>query len=132
MYDQRVTISEAVHHIQNEDYLLPAIQREIVWERDQITDLFDSVLQGYPIGTFLYWDIRDENRDEYKMYGFIQDYITTTKYINTNAQSRNSDVVPDGAGDLKLILDGQQRLSSFYIGLKGTYTYKQDYKWYRN
>jgi len=132
MYDQRVTISEAVHHIQNEDYLLPAIQREIVWERNQITDLFDSVLQGYPIGTFLYWDIRDENRDEYKMYGFIQDYITTTKYINTNAQSRNSEVVPDGAGDLKLILDGQQRLSSFYIGLKGTYTYKQDYKWYRN
>jgi len=132
MYDQRVTISEAVHHIQNEDYLLPAIQREIVWERDQITDLFDSVLQGYPIGTFLYWDIRDENRDKYKMYGFIQDYITTTKYINTNAQSRNSEVVPDGAGDLKLILDGQQRLSSFFIGLKGTYTYKQDYKWYRN
>jgi len=132
MYDQRVTISEAVHHIQNEDYLLPAIQREIVWERDQITDLFDSVLQGYPIGTFLYWDIRDEKRDEYKMYGFIQDYITTTKYITTNAQSRNSEVVPDGAGDLKLILDGQQRLSSFYIGLKGTYTYKQDYKWYRN
>lgn len=132
MYDQRVTISEAVHHIQNEDYLLPAIQREIVWERDQITDLFDSVLQGYPIGTFLYWDIRNEHRDEYKMYGFIQDYITTTKYINTNAQSRNSEVVPDGAGDLKLILDGQQRLSSFYIGLKGTYTYKQDYKWYQN
>jgi len=132
MYDQRVTISEAVHHIQNEDYLLPAIQRELVWERDQITDMFDSVLQGYPIGTFLYWDIRDEKRDEYKMYGFIQDYITTTKYITTNAQSRNSEVVPDGAGDLKLILDGQQRLSSFYIGLKGTYTYKQDYKWYRN
>lgn len=132
MYDQRVSIAEAVRHIQNENYLLPAIQREIVWERDQITDLFDSVLQGYPIGTFLYWDILDENRDQYKMYGFIKDYITTTKYINTNAQSRNSEVLPDGSGDLKLILDGQQRLSSFYIGLKGTYTYKQDYKWYRN
>ena len=132
MYDQRVSIAEAVDEIQRENYLLPAIQREIVWERDQITDLFDSVLQGYPIGTFLYWDIEDENRDQYKMYGFIQDYITTTKYITTNAQSRNSEVVPDGAGDLKLILDGQQRLSSFYIGLKGTYTYKQAYKWYRN
>lgn len=132
MYDQRVTIAEAVDEIQRENYLLPAIQREIVWERDQITDLFDSVLQGYPIGTFLYWDIEDESRDQYKTYGFIQDYITTTKYINTNAQARNSPVVPDGAGDLKLILDGQQRLSSFYIGLKGTYTYKQAYKWYRN
>ncbi len=132
MYDQRVTIAEAVREIQQENYLLPAIQREIVWKRDQITDLFDSALQGYPIGTFLYWDIADENRDQYKMYGFIQDYITTTKYINTNAQTRNSEVVPDGSGDLKLVLDGQQRLSSFYIGLKGTYTYKQPYKWYRN
>lgn len=132
MYDQRVTIAEAVREIQQENYLLPAIQREIVWDRDQITDLFDSVLQGYPIGTFLYWDIEDQNRDQYTMYGFIQDYITKTKYINTNAQMRNSEVVPDGSGDLKLILDGQQRLSSFYIGLKGTYTYKQPYKWYRN
>jgi len=132
MYDQRVTIAEAVREIQKKNYLLPAIQREIVWKRRQITDLFDSVLQGYPIGTFLYWDISDENRDQYKMYGFIENYITTTKYINTNAQTRNSEVVPDGAGDLKLILDGQQRLSSFYIGLTGTYTYKQPYKWYRN
>ncbi|MCS3953095.1 GmrSD restriction endonuclease domain-containing protein [Salinibacter ruber] len=132
MYDQRVTINEAVRQIQSQNYLLPAIQREIVWERDQITDLFDSVLQGYPIGTFLYWDLEDENRDEYTMYGFIQHYITDTKYIETDAQSRNSKVTPDGAGDLKLILDGQQRLSSFYIGLRGTYTYKQRYKWYRN
>jgi uncharacterized protein with ParB-like and HNH nuclease domain len=132
MYDQRVTINEAVRQVQNENYLLPAIQREIVWERDQITDLFDSVLQGYPIGTFLYWDMKDENRDEYTMYGFIKHYITTTKYVDTEAQTRNSKVKPDGAGDLKLILDGQQRLSSFYIGLKGTYSYKQPYKWYRN
>lgn len=132
MYDQRVTIQEAVDEIQRENYLLPAIQREIVWSRDQITDLFDSVLQGYPIGTFLYWDLDDENRDEYTMYGFIKDYITTTKYIETDAQTRNSKVIPDGVGDLKLILDGQQRLSSFYIGLKGTYSYKQSRKWYRN
>ena len=132
MYNQQVSIQEAVEEIQKENYLLPAIQREIVWERDQITDLFDSLLQGYPIGTFLYWDVKDENRDEYTMYGFIKNYITTTKYIETDAQMRNSKVIPDGAGDLKLILDGQQRLSSFFIGLKGTYTYKQSRKWYRN
>lgn len=132
MYDQRVTIEEAVNHIQTENYLLPAIQREIVWERDQITDLFDSVLQGYPIGTFLYWDIEEDNYDEYTMYGFIKHYITSTKYFDTDAQTRNSKVKPDGVGDLKLILDGQQRLSSFFIGLKGTYTYKQPYKYFTN
>jgi len=132
MYDQRVTIREAVRRIENGDYLLPAIQREIVWKRDQITDLFDSILQGYPIGTFLYWGLHEENWDEYTMYGFIKNYITSTKWIETNAQTRNSKVKPDGADDLKLILDGQQRLSSFYIGLKGTYTYKEPYQWYRN
>jgi len=132
MYDQRVTIAEAVNKIQNQNYLLPAIQREIVWKRNQITDIFDSVLQGFPIGTFLYWDIEDEKRDDYTMYGFIKDYITNTKYINTTSQSRNTQVTPDGSGNLKLILDGQQRLSAFYIGLKGTYTYKQPYKWYKN
>lgn len=132
MYDQRVTIRDAVRRIEQGDYLLPAIQREIVWKRDQITNLFDSVLQGYPIGTFLYWDLHEENWDEYTMYGFIKDYITSTKWIETKAQTRNSTVSPDGAGDLKLILDGQQRLSSFYIGLRGTYTYKEPYKWYRN
>jgi hypothetical protein len=132
MYDQRVTIRDAVRRIESGDYLLPAIQREIVWKREQITDLFDSVLQGYPIGTFLYWDIREENWDEYTMYGFIKNYITSTKWIETDAQTRNSKVKPDGASDLKLILDGQQRLSSFYIGLKGTYTYKEPYQWYRN
>lgn len=128
MYDQGATIQDAVDEIQSENWLLPAIQREIVWERDQITDLFDSVVQGFPIGTFLYWDIEDEYRDEYTMYGFIKDYITTRKYIETEAQSRNAQVTPDGAGDLKLILDGQQRLSSFYIGLKGTYTYRPKWK----
>jgi len=128
MYNQGETIKDAVDEIQGENWLLPAIQREIVWERDQITDLFDSVVQGYPIGTFLFWDIETENRDKYTMYGFIKDYITTTKYIETGAQARNAQVTPDGAGDLKLILDGQQRLSSFYIGLKGTYTYRPKWK----
>jgi len=134
MYQQTQTIAKAVEKIQKQSCLLPAIQREIVWDRDQIVDLYDSVLQGYPIGTFLFWDIKDKNRDKYKMYGFIQDFIKRkgAKYIQTSAQYRNSEVQPDGVGDLKLVLDGQQRLSSFYIGLKGTYTYKKHRGWNRN
>jgi len=134
MYQQTETIAKSVENIQKQRYLLPAIQREIVWERDQITDLFDSVLQGYPIGTFLFWNIDDEKRDDYKMYGFIQDFIKRrgAKYIQTSSQYRNSEVKPDGVGDLKLILDGQQRLSSFYIGLRGTYTYRKHRGWIQN
>jgi len=37
--------------------VLPAIQREYVWEPGQITALFDSLMRGYPIGGFLSWKV---------------------------------------------------------------------------
>lgn len=47
------TISEVLRAIQRHDYVLPAIQREFVWDADtQITRLFDSLMRGYPIGPF--------------------------------------------------------------------------------
>lgn len=116
----------------NEEYLLPAIQREFVWDRDQIIRLFDSLLQDYPIGSFLFWHIPKDDKDQYVKYEFIKDYITDDRYIETNAQTRNSTTDADGLGDVTLVLDGQQRLSSLFIGLQGTYTDKEKYKHYDN
>ena len=42
--------------------MLPAIQREFVWGPDQICRLFDTLMQGYPFGTFLYWQVEPENK----------------------------------------------------------------------
>jgi type II secretory pathway component PulF len=44
--------------IQDQEYVLPAIQREFTWSTDQVTALFDSLMRGYPIGSFLFWQVK--------------------------------------------------------------------------
>ncbi len=58
MYKPGGTISEALKRIQTKSYVLPAIQREFVWKPEQIERLFDSLMQGYPFGTFLFWKVK--------------------------------------------------------------------------
>jgi Protein of unknown function DUF262 len=69
-----ITIRKALEGIDNKRYFLPAIQREFVWETAQIEQLFDSVLRGYPIGSFLFWLVSPQNSKEYEFYEFIRDY----------------------------------------------------------
>ena len=58
-YEKPLTIKEAVNAIQSNDFLLPAIQRKFVWTSNQICQLFDSILRGYPINSFMMWEITD-------------------------------------------------------------------------
>ena len=44
-----VTIEDALKKIGRHDIVLPAIQREFVWQPEQICTLFDSLMQGYPL-----------------------------------------------------------------------------------
>ena len=53
-----ITIKEALDKIQGNEYLLPAIQREFVWKSEQIEKLFDSLINDYPIGSFLFWEVK--------------------------------------------------------------------------
>lgn len=98
----------------NADLLIPSIQRPYVWEPEQIVKLFDSLLRGYPINTFLLWHLEPEHFGDLEIYRFVRNF-------------RQGDVHNDPAsvaGDkpLTLVLDGQQRLTSLLIGLEGTYT----------
>jgi len=56
-----ITVRDALDAVQRHDYALPAIQREFVWSAEQICMLFDSLLRGYPIGSFLFWKVAPEN-----------------------------------------------------------------------
>ncbi len=49
---QSDTISTIINRL-NVRYFLPAIQREFVWDPEQIIELFDSIMRGYPISSFL-------------------------------------------------------------------------------
>lgn len=56
------SIKDVLIEIEDGKLFLPAIQRKFVWNEEQITKLFDSLMRGYPIGTFLFWQI-DKEKD---------------------------------------------------------------------
>jgi uncharacterized protein with ParB-like and HNH nuclease domain len=115
------TISEIVLEYINKTTLLPAIQREYVWETEDIEKLFDSLMGNYPISSFLFWKIREENKKLWTAYNFFSDFDKETPHNpEANLAGINQDIY--------LVLDGQQRLTSLYIGLKGSYRFFH-YSW---
>lgn len=112
-----ITIKDAIENIYRKNYLLPAIQREFVWSTDQIERLFDSLMRDYPISSFLFWDVDKSNVGNYQFYEFLQNFHERDSRHNPKANLK-------GESGITAILDGQQRLTSLYIGLKGTYAYR--------
>ena len=61
-YESPLTIADVVKDMSANKYVLPSIQREFVWSTSQIEKLFDSVMQDYPFGAFLFWELsKDQN-----------------------------------------------------------------------
>ncbi len=124
----------------NVRYFLPDIQREYVWlkkaDEKKIEQLFDSILRGYPIGSFLFWklqkediaksDEQDENKLNFQLYQFI------TNYDERKPHNEKIYIEQINRDELYIVLDGQQRLTSLYIGLKGTRTLKKNRARYDN
>lgn len=121
-----IRISDVIGRIGQRFLLLPAIQREFVWEAWQIEWLFDSLLQDYPIGSFLFWEVRDDHaKSEYRYYEFLRVYRERYSTLNPEFPTK-------GHSDFHAVLDGQQRLTALYIGLLGTYAYKLPRVWWDN
>ena len=87
-------ISTILDHIDSGHMALPEFQRGYVWNRDQVRGLFDSLYRRHPIGGLLVWA----------------------------TESKSADHRGDGplaAGVVKLLLDGQQRITSLYGVVRG-------------
>lgn len=125
MYKPVGSIYDALKNIQAKQWVLPAIQREFVWKPEQIERLFDSLMQGYPFGTFLFWKVEPDTSGTFKFYDFVQNY-----------HQRDAAHCPElgvlHRQSLVAVLDGQQRLTSLNIGLRGSMSMKQPNKWWNN
>jgi hypothetical protein len=122
MYQTGGTIKETLQAIQQSKYVLPAIQREFVWKPEQIARLFDSLMQGYPFGTFLFWKVEGVNSGKYKFYAFVRNYH--------ERDNPHCPQLPDFHDkELTAVLDGQQRLTALNIGLSGSMAWRLPYKW---
>ena len=103
------TLSNLMAAVANGDYRIPQFQREFVWKKPKTIELFDSIYREFPIGSFFLWKAgRDNNRLFRHVVGL--------------------DVPPAGKhDDISFILDGQQRITSLYVTLKGLTVNEVDY-----
>jgi len=121
MKTQKLSLRKIVSYLNNPDedggFWLPNIQRPFVWSEDQICRLFDSILRQYPISTLLIWKTKMGVRRRKFIDNFKEEH-----------RHRLSDFkVPDDENKKCLVLDGQQRLQSLFIGLRGSYDGKELY-----
>ena len=117
---QSVRVVDIIKQV-NRDVYLPAIQREFVWSSGKIERLFDSIMSDFPIGSFLYWRVDQENKNDWPIYEFIRNYDGEDPHNETANMAGIT-------RDITLVLDGQQRITSLNIGLKGSYRYFY-YRW---
>lgn len=129
---EKKSIRAIIDDVNSRRVYLPAIQRKYVWGDSQITRLMDSIMLGYPIGTFLFWKVKKTivNQKEYSMYEFIKDYHERDMYKNPAAPQPFS--VGSGDETIWAVLDGQQRLTSLYMALQGSTSRKVPKKRWKN
>lgn len=118
-YQIPLTIKDTLENIARNRFVLPAIQRELVWAREpeRMTRLFDSILRGYPIGTFLFWKVTPEQSKLFHFYEFMLHW-------HERKHQHNDRLHLAEPRELTAILDGQQRLSTLNIGLYGSLAHK--------
>ena len=125
MYQLGGTIATTIDTINTNEYVLPAIQREFVWKPEQIERLFDSLMQGYPFGTFLLWEVQSDNANSFVFYDFMRDY-----HERDNPHCTKLPVIHNR--QLIAVLDGQQRLTALNIGLSGSMATRIPGRWRNN
>lgn len=112
MKNRRESIRKIISFLNNREedggFWLPNIQRPFVWSEDQICRVFDSIMREYPISTLLVW----KTTAKVRMRKFIDNWTSKTGIPIYE---------PEDDKKKCLVLDGQQRLQSLFIALRGSY-----------
>ena len=88
-------ISQALDKIDEKQLFVPAFQREYVWKRDDAKQLVDSLIKEYPTGTMLTWE------------------------TNNPPELKGPHKYDEKQGAVRILLDGQQRLTTLYMLIRG-------------
>ena len=111
-----ITVKVTVNRIRDESLVLPVIQRRLVWNEDKMELLFDTLLRSNSFGGIM---SIEEEKDAQPIFAFREFTLDGTpvksKQVASLSKSHN------------LVIDGQQRLQTFLIGLCGSYAGKQLY-----
>lgn len=108
------TVRDVLNMIERGKLILPSMQRNFVWEPRKICDLFDSLVSGYPIGTFLFWEVGKPEVNEFVFNRFLD------RYDDSAQIQRGSKIESAILEEYLAVLDGQQRITSINIGVNGS------------
>ena len=95
-----VKYTDLISEIETGQVKIPQFQRKFVWSIKASAKLLDSIIKGYPIGTFIYWRTKERLRSVRNLGNIQLPEPTDGEYVN-------------------YVLDGQQRLTSLFASLKG-------------
>ena len=110
------TIPEIIQDIKNRRIVLPVIQRRLVWDEDKMTALFESLMKKNSFGGIICINQPKDSSPLFAFREFSNDGSPRQSIENTVTNT-----------DMLFVLDGQQRLQSFYIGFDGAYNQKSLY-----
>lgn len=102
-------IADVITEIDEEKFVLPVIQRSLVWEEDKMELLFDTLLKGDSFGGIMVIEEEKDTKPLFSYRPFTKDgnFIPSREVEKLKQQQF-------------FVIDGQQRLQTFYIGLKGS------------
>lgn len=102
-------VSDIISEIESEKFVLPVIQRRLVWDEDKMETLFDTLLKGDSFGGVMVIEEDKDSKPLFNFRPFTRDgSVIQSRQVEKLSQLQN------------FVIDGQQRLQSFYIGLKGS------------
>lgn len=105
---EALKIHDVIQKISDNIIVLPVIQRNLVWDEEKMELLFDSLLKGNSFGGIM---ALQESKGGQPLFAFRQ--------FSKEGELHDSDLPPILDQSITLIIDGQQRLQAFYMGLKG-------------
>jgi hypothetical protein len=109
-------VADAITEIDEEKFVLPVIQRSLVWTEYKMELLFDTLLKGDSFGGVMVIEEEKDTKPLFNYRPFTKDgNFIPSRQVNSLKQSQF------------FVIDGQQRLQTFYIGLKGTINDKSLY-----
>lgn len=106
---QSLTFSSLMGDIEKGNIKIPQFQRDFVWSKEKSAALLDSIVKGYPIGTFIFWKTKEELRALRDLGGLRLPKTPKGDFIH-------------------YVLDGQQRLTSLFAALKGLKIQREDHE----
>lgn len=112
-------IVDCIEKIEKEELVLPVVQRDFVWTPEKIELLFDTLLKGDSFGGIMTIKDIKGKKPIFSYREFIKNYHAGVSVFSKNIEKLKQNI--------SYIVDGQQRLSAFYIGMQGKYENKQLY-----